>query len=98
MVAAKLICVMANRYRLQRTLATGADIYRSDTDEQRDMLTAGGEEHGVDIGIDDLSDPPLPSSQLLHDHYYRSENFCFAVTKWYGCKIDIKRGSRWHNG
>ena len=60
----------ANRYRLQRTLAVGADIYSSDTDEQRDMLSSGVEERGVDIGIDDLSDPPPPTGQRFNDRYY----------------------------
>jgi len=59
MIAAKLICVMATRYRVHRSLAAG-DIC-SDTDEQRDMLTAVGDEQprGVDVGNDDdLTDLP----------------------------------------
>lgn len=62
MIAAKLVCVVSSRYRVDRALAAGDTA--SDTDEQRDMLSSTTDDPPrgqQDVGNDDA---PLTPGKL----------------------------------
>lgn len=93
MVAAKLVCVAAARYRLHRALAAG-DVY-SDTDEQRDMLTAVIDDppRCVDVGIDDIPDPPCGERHHQYHHlltYLLTINWTFSLFNAVGITVPIR--------